>query len=197
MSDKQAKKVTRMESELWNATVSHRVSMEKLEGLSSAMCRYWKVPDAKVSALPKHLRDRVADCGQGRIRLGTRMGGRTAWTVAHEVAHHICEEKFEIYGDCIEHHGPEWSAVFLITLDAFYIMPLSASVPMFKDNGVKFHTPMVREYQTEGKRANKRLRQSPKRKARTAQRPYVDGVLAKGSFRGDGRGVETLVFVRL
>lgn len=184
-----------MESEMWNATVGHRVKLAKLQGMVDAICEYWRVEPAKVRPLPRAIRDRVADCGGGVIRLGYRGGGRTGWTAAHEAAHHVCDEKYELLGGEIEAHGPEWATVFAITLDAFFIMPLAASLPLFRSYRIDVNDDTIKAYKRNGKRADKRLRKNPLRKARKAERPGVGSVLAKGCLRGDGRGTDAVVLV--
>lgn len=197
MSDRQQARVTRMESEMWNATVGHRVKLDKLQGMVDAICEYWRVEPAKVRPLPRKLRNRIADCGGGIIRLGYRGGGRTGWTAVHEACHHVCDEKYELLGGEIEAHGPEWATVFAITLDAFFIMPLAASLPMFKAYRIEVNDDTIKAYKRTGKRASKRLRKNPIRKARQASRPVVGSVLAQGRLRGVRRRTDSVVLVWL
>lgn len=195
-TDPQQQKVCDLESEMWNATVAHNVTMAKLRQLIDGMCKYWKVQPAEVRRLPSGFRH-IADCGDGIIRLGRKNGGRTAWTAAHEVAHHVCDEKYILLGNEIQPHGPEWTTVFILTLDIFRIMPLVASVPLFKAYSVKFNQQTVDAYRKEGKRAGTRLRQNLVRKARQVQWPTVDSVFATGRLRDDRHGAETMVLVWL
>lgn len=198
MKDRQAKAVLEFESRLWNATVGHKVELAQLQRLITSICEHWKVRPATLRALPHELtKSRVGDCGDGIIRLSRKGGGQTGITAAHEAAHHVCDELYELIGEEIEPHGLEWAAVYAVTLDAFHIMPMVATLAAFGAYGVKTDKAIIERHLRSGKRASARLRKDTLRKKRQAQWPRMDGVLAKGSFGRDRRGVQTVVLVRV
>lgn len=194
MKDAQQQNIIALESEMWNATVAHQVPLRKLRHLIEAMARYWKVTPPRVCPLPGRPAH-IADCGNGVIRMGKHCGGRTAWTAAHEAAHHVCDEKYVLLGDEIEAHGPEWATIFILTLDIFHILPLAASIPMFRAHRIDFNRDTIEAYRKGGKRASTRLRANLIRKTRQIQWPNVGSVFAQGRIRLDRRRVQTDILV--
>jgi hypothetical protein len=88
-----------------------------LEGFAIAVCKYYKVdpPRIIISRKPsKHDGDYLH--GEVTLYIGK---GDNPGVLVHELAHHVVDE---LYAD-VEHHGPEFMAIYMHLLDKWRILP--------------------------------------------------------------------------
>lgn len=135
--DPQRHKIYSLERELVGMSVNTRCPRDHLRDVLAHACRKYRVTAAEL----KFIRNPDMRIFGFYIRypfpsitLNSGFHGCNMFTLMHELAHHIVDERF----DSIEHHGPEFAKVYMDLLHRYRIIPNYAFKVMLERYGVKF-----------------------------------------------------------
>lgn len=125
-SDPQREALFQLEKEFEGFAVQHSAPRKFLSNLLRKICRYYGVPLPEL----KYARKRVKEYGWTEfspnqefapttIVLNEWCSGNNAFTLVHELAHHITDSLF----DDAANHGPEFCAIYMHLLNRHRMIP--------------------------------------------------------------------------
>lgn len=135
MRDPQRKLVYTMEAREFRAVWKHvKQPLAYLSDLAARVCKMYGAPPVTLVCAKLIGCDAQYDCEQSRIEFNTTGNGRNVFTLAHELAHHICWTR---HGHRVQDHGPMFVLVFGQLLSTLRVTPLAGWRAACKRHGVK------------------------------------------------------------
>jgi len=116
---KNDKHLYQLEDEFTGASVHHTATRRTLELLTSEVCTYYGINEPALRFINTR-RNQHSAWYDHEIVLNRARDGANGWTLLHELAHVIMEE---FYLGEVEHHGPEFVAVYMHLLDRWNYLP--------------------------------------------------------------------------
>lgn len=131
--DPQKPLVYAMEDEEFRGHCRHRLPLKLVRRYARRLCRIFDVP--QVSIRVYRVRGHGGQCSDGQIQLDPKCG-MNGLTLAHELAHHVCDVKHPR----AQAHGPLFAAYYGALLSALRLVPRVGFRAMCRKHGVKFST---------------------------------------------------------
>lgn len=131
--DPQAKRVYDLEGSTFRAWYNHATSIHRLRVMAKAVCEHYQVEPVTMALLSPRGTDRGNYDDELLSVDLCQATGRNAWTLAHELAHHVCYQKHPLAHD----HGPVWVRTFAEILEFLGIMPASAFKRIAREHKIR------------------------------------------------------------
>jgi hypothetical protein len=127
--DPQKQAVYHMEDDDLRGHCRHRLSLRLLRRYANELCAMYEVPDVSISVYENGL---GGSCLDGKIQLDPKCG-MNGLTLAHELAHHICDVKYPR----AQKHGPMFASVYGCLLSSLRLVPLPGFRAICRKHGVR------------------------------------------------------------
>lgn len=108
----------------------HRLPLRLLKLYARQLCQQYGVPNVSIRVYA--VRGNGGQCDQGKIQLDPECG-MNGLTLAHELAHHICDVKHPR----AQAHGPMFVFYFGCLLSSLRLLPMTAFRAICRKNSVK------------------------------------------------------------
>lgn len=119
--DEQAQWVYLAERQFIGGMVYASVPLRELRTIAKFLCRQYRVPPPKIISYeaPDH-RYGFAIGDEIHLNRHEKSLGVNTHTLVHELAHYVCDR---FYDTDVEHHGPEFAAIYGWMLDRINVLP--------------------------------------------------------------------------
>lgn len=134
-SDPQRHLIYSLERETIGQSINTRSSRDHLRSVASHACRKYKVPNVKLMFVHEPDTRLFGWEDHQKITLNSGFHGCNIYTLLHELAHHITDEKYE---EGIEHHGPEFFSIYIDLMDRYRVFPRRQMKALADQYGVRY-----------------------------------------------------------